>query len=187
VPEDTRGGAPNPSEPQDPPVDRLVAALYEDLERLARSKLRSERADHTLDTVALVNEAYLKLADHTRVEWRSRGHFLAVAAVSMRRILVDYAKARNADRRGGGKAVSVTLEPDVVAGPSAGVDRIDLLELENSLTRLEGFNPRGARVVQYRFFAGLTYEEIAEIMGLSVPTVRRSWAVARAWLASELG
>lgn len=166
-------------------VDRLMEALYDDLRRLAQGKLRGERPDHTLDTVALVNEAYLKLADHTRVEWRTRGHFLAMAAVAMRRILVDHAKARNAQRRGGGQAVHVTLEGEGVPG-RAGVDAVDLLALETSLTRLESFNPRGAKVVEYRFFAGLTHEEIAEVMGVSVPTVRRAWAVARAWLASEM-
>ncbi|HSG50446.1 MAG TPA: ECF-type sigma factor [Longimicrobiales bacterium] len=167
-------------------VDRLMASLHDDLSRLARSKLRSERPGHTLDTVALVNEAYLKMADHTRVEWKSRSHFLAMAAVSMRRILVDYAKARNAERRGGGQGAAETLEEGILAAAGPGLDLIDLLELENSLIRLEAFNPRGAKVVEFRFFAGLTYEEIADVMGVSVPTVRRSWAVARAWLANEL-
>lgn len=169
-----------------PHVDRLAALLYDDLRRLAHGKLRGERADHTLDTVALVNEAYLKLADHTRVEWKSRGHFLAMAAVSMRRVLLDYAKARGADRRGGRWAVQVTLEGDLIRDSWDGGEILDLLELENSLNRLEAFNPRGAKVVEYRFFGGLTHEEIAEVMGISVPTVRRSWAVARAWLAGEM-
>lgn len=168
------------------PVDRLTALLYDDLSRLAHGKLRQERRDHTLDTVALVNEAYLRMADHTRVEWQSRGHFMAVAALCMRRILVDHAKARKAERRGGGNAVHVTLEGDLVADEAGAMDAVDLLELEKSLTRLEGFNPRGARVVEYRFFAGMSHEEVAEVMGLSVPTVRRAWTVARAWLASEL-
>lgn len=169
-----------------PDVDRLSTLLYDDLRRLAHSKLRDERAGHTLDTVALANETYLKLADHTRVEWQSRGHFLAVAAVSMRRILMDYAKARNAQRRGGGEVSHVTLEPSALAKGAVGPGAIDLLQLEDSLNRLEAFNPRGAKVVEYRFFGGLTYEEIAEVMGVSVPTVRRSWAVARAWLANAL-
>ncbi|MDT8340237.1 MAG: ECF-type sigma factor [Longimicrobiales bacterium] len=174
--------------PGDPAgVERFVAVLYDDLSRLAHAKLRSERPDHTLDTVALVNEAYLKLADHTRVEWRSRSHFLAVAAISMRRILVDHAKAHNAERRGGGRAVLVTLDGQPIPVDGHGPDAVDLLELENSLNRLEAFNPRGARVVELGFFAGLTHEEIAEVLGVSVPTVRRSWAVARAWLAQELG
>lgn len=168
------------------PVDRLTALLYEDLRRIAHGRLSRERRGHTLDTVALVNEAYLRLADHTRVEWQSRGHFLAVAAVSMRRILLDYAKARRAQRRGGASAIQVTLEGDLLPDGSGGGDIVDLLALENSLTRLEAFNPRGAKVVEYRFFGGLTYDEIAEVMGLSVPTVRRSWTVARAWLAESL-
>ena len=170
-----------------PDVDRLTALLYDDLRRLAHGKLLGERGGHTLDTVALANETYLKLADHTRVEWQSRGHFLAVAAVSMRRILLDYAKARNAQRRGGGGAQHVTLELNDIAESGGDLDSIDLLELEDSLNRLATFNPRGAKVVEFRFFGGLTYEEIAEVMGVSVPTVRRSWAVARAWLANELG
>lgn len=170
-----------------PRIDHLTALLYEDLRRLAHGKLRGERAGHTLDTVALANETYLKLADHTRVEWQSRGHFLAVAAISMRRILMDYAKARNAQRRGGGDVSHVTLEPSALAHGASELGAIDLLELEDSLNRLEAFNPRGAKVVEYRFFGGLTYEEIAEVMGVSVPTVRRSWAVARAWLANALG
>ena len=177
----------DPLPPGDPRVDDLTALLYDDLRRLAHGKLRSERDDHTLDTVALANETYLKLADHTRVEWQSRGHFLAVAAVSMRRILMDYAKARNAQRRGGGAARHVTLEAAALAEESSGMEAVDLLELEDSLNRLEAFNPRGAKVVEYRFFGGLTHEEIAEVMGVSVPTVRRSWAVARAWLANTLG
>jgi RNA polymerase sigma factor (TIGR02999 family) len=186
IDDDEDGGMSTPPRGGPPGLDRLAALLYDDLRRLAHNKLLGERAGHTLDTVALANETYLKLADNTRVEWQSRGHFLAVAAVSMRRILVDYAKARNAQRRGGGRAQQVTLEPNALAGPDADVGVVDLLELEDSLNRLEAFNPRGAKVVQYRFFGGLTHEEIAEVMGVSVPTVRRSWAVARAWLAKEL-
>lgn len=185
---DPDGASPEPPQPRRPAVtDRLAGLLYEDLQRLAHGKLRGERAGHTLDTVALVNETYLKLADNDRTEWESRGHFLAVAAVSMRRILIDYAKARNAQRRGGPDARHVTLEADALSDGGSGQGVVDLLELENSLKRLEAFNPRGAKVVEYRFFAGLTHEEIAEVMGVSVPTVRRSWAVARAWLANELG
>lgn len=168
-------------------VDRILPEVYEQLSRLARSKLRAERADHTLDTSALVHEAYLKLSGETRVAWTSRAHFLAVAAVAMRRILIDYAKSRNAEKRGGAHVVHVTLDGSAVADGRRGIEPVDLLQLETSLTRLERFNPRGAAVVQYRFFAGLTYEEIAEVLGVSVPTVRRSWAVARAWLASEMG
>jgi RNA polymerase sigma factor (TIGR02999 family) len=168
-------------------ADRLLPQLYEQLRSLARSKLRSERADHTLDTSALVHEAYMKMSGETRIEWKSRSHFLALAAVAMRRILIDYAKSRNAEKRGGADVVHVTLDGSSVPDGGGGLEPVDLLQLENSLTRLAGFNPRGAAVVQYRFFAGLTNEEIAEVLGVSVPTVRRSWAVARAWLASEMG
>ncbi len=167
-------------------IPAVSAQLYEELRRLARSKLRAERSDHTLDTSALVSEAWVKLSGETRTEWKSRSHFLAAAAVAMRRILIDYAKGRNAVKRGGADVVHVTFEPGAVAGPSSGAEPVDLLQLETSLTRLAGFNPRGAAVVEYRFFAGLTHEEIAEVMGVSVPTVRRSWAVARAWLANDM-
>lgn len=165
---------------------RLLPQLYPQLRSLAHAKLRSERADHTLDTSALAHEAYMKLSGETRIEWQSRAHFLAMAAVAMRRILIDYAKGRNAAKRGGGDVVHVTLDGAAMADDRGSLEPVDLLHLENSLTRLEAFNPRGAAVVQYRFFAGLTNEEIAEVLGVSVPTVRRSWAVARAWLAREM-
>lgn len=167
-------------------AELLLSQLYPQLRRLAHAKLRSERPHHTLDTSALAHEAYLKLSGETRVEWQSRSHFLAMAAVAMRRILIDYAKGRNAAKRGGGQAVHVTLDGASIPEDRGTLEPVDLLQLESSLTRLEGFNPRGAAVVQYRFFAGLTNEEIAEILGVSVPTVRRSWAVARAWLAKEM-
>jgi len=133
-----------------------------------------------------VHEAYLKLSRETRVAWTSRAHFLAVAAVAMRRILIDYAKGRHAAKRGGADAVHVTLDRSAMSESDGGLELVDLVQLETSLTRLERFNPRGAAVVQYRFFAGLTYEEVAEVLGVSVPTVRRSWSVARAWLANEM-
>jgi len=169
-----------------PPIDRILPEVYDNLSRLARAKLRSERTDHTLDTSALVHEAYLKLSRETRVAWTSRAHFLAVAAVAMRRILIDYAKGRHAAKRGGADAVHVTLDRSAMSESDGGLELVDLVQLETSLTRLERFNPRGAAVVQYRFFAGLTYEEVAEVLGVSVPTVRRSWSVARAWLANEM-
>jgi RNA polymerase sigma factor (TIGR02999 family) len=167
-------------------MDRLLPVVYEQLSSLAHAKLRSERADHTLDTSALVHEAYLKMSGETRIQWKSRSHFLALAAIAMRRILIDYAKSRNAEKRGGGEVVHITLDGSAVSDVDGGLTPVDLLQLETSLTKLAGFNPRGAAVVQYRFFAGLTNEEIADVMGVSVPTVRRSWAVARAWLAREM-
>lgn len=172
--------------PDNGSVPAVTLQLYDELRRLARSKLRTERSDHTLDTSALVSEAWVKLSGETRVEWKSRSHFMAAAAVAMRRILIDYAKGRHAAKRGGPDAVHVTFQPGAVAAQPTGAEPVDLLQLETSLNRLAGFNPRGAAVVEYRFFAGLTHEEIAEVMGVSVPTVRRSWAVARAWLANEM-
>ena len=179
----TQGGGPDFAAAS---VDAVTAELYDELRRLAHSKLRAERPDHTLDTSALVSEAYVKLSGETRVAWKSRSHFLAAAAVAMRRILIDYAKGRNAAKRGGGDAVHVTLDAGAVPARPSTAEPIDLLQLESSLTRLATFNPRGAAVVEYRFFAGLTHEEVAEVMGVSVPTVRRSWAVARAWLANDM-
>lgn len=168
------------------PVEQLLPLLYDQLRRLARAKLRSERPDHTLDTGALVHEAYLRMSDQTRVEWKSRSHFLALAAVAMRRILVDHAKGRSRQKRGSGDVVFVTLDAAAVAADAGRPEPVDLLQLDRALEELAAFNPRGADVVQYRFFAGLTYEEIAEVMGVSVPTVRRSWSVARAWLATSM-
>jgi RNA polymerase sigma factor (TIGR02999 family) len=184
--EDVRPLLAHAIESRHPSVDEVLPELYDELNRLAHARLRGERADHTLDTSALVHETYLKLAGGGTVEWSSRAHFLAIAAIAMRRILIDHAKRRNADRRGGGAVVHVTLEGDALAGRAPGLGPVDLLQLETSLTRLAAFNPRGAEVVQYRFFAGLSHEEIAEVMGLSVPTVRRSWSVAKAWLADEM-
>lgn len=180
-PVDRSGPAPVPNS-----VDAVIPHLYDELRRLAHAKLRAERSDHTLDTIALLHEAYVRVSNETQVVWRSRSHFLAVAALQMRRVLLDYAKRRNAEKRGGGRSESVTLDPALIADDRSGLTMLDLIQLDASLTRLEDFNPRGAAVVQYRFFAGLTHEEIAEILGVSVPTVRRSWTVARAWLAKEM-
>ena len=163
-------------------MDRLVSLVYDELHALAHRKLAFEQPGHTLQTTALVHEAYLKLVDQTRVDWQNRTHFFAVAALAMRRILVNHAEGRQAAKRGGALA-PLELEEShaVVAVPD---DRI--LALDEALTRLAQFNERGARVVEYRFFGGLGYDEIAAIMGLSAITVRRSWETARAWLKREL-
>ena len=163
-------------------MDRLVSLVYDELHALAHRKLAFEQPGHTLQTTALVHEAYLKLVDQTRVDWQNRTHFFAVAALAMRRILVNHAEGRQAAKRGGALA-PLELEEShaVVAVPD---DRI--LALDEALTRLAQFNERGARVVEYRFFGGLGYDESAAIMGLSAITVRRSWETARAWLKREL-
>jgi RNA polymerase sigma factor (TIGR02999 family) len=164
-------------------MDRLVSLVYDELHALAHRKLTFEQPGHTLQTTALVHEAYLKLVDQTRVDWQNRTHFFAVAALAMRRILVNHAEGRRAAKRGG---AVVPLElAEAQAAPSAAPDD-RILALDEALTRLAQFNERGARVVEYRFFGGLGYDEIATIMGLSAITVRRAWETARAWLKREL-
>ena len=167
-------------------LNRLMPLVYDELKEVAHRQLRRERSDHTLNTTALVNEAYIKLADQ-KAPWQNRAHFYAIAAQSMRRILVHYAEKRNAEKRGGG-AVAASIERELL-DISDGLDasRLDLvLSIDNALKKLEEFNERGARVVEYKFFGGLTHEEISEVMGISVITVRRSWATAQAWLRREI-
>ncbi|MDX1532262.1 MAG: sigma-70 family RNA polymerase sigma factor [Rhodothermales bacterium] len=163
-------------------VDAVLPRVYDELHALAHRQLRSERAGHTLNTTALVHEAYLKLVDQTRVEWQNRAHFFAIAATAMRRILINYAHRRKAQKRGGGVA-AVTLDEEAQGLPT----RIeDLLALDQALDRLAAQSERQARVVELRFFAGLKEEEIAEALGVSAPTVRRDWRFARTWLSREL-
>jgi RNA polymerase sigma factor (TIGR02999 family) len=165
-------------------VDQIVPLVYDELRALAHNKLRYERANHTLNTTALVHEAYERLVNQREVQWQSRAHFFAIAAQSMRRVLVNYAVKRNAQKRGGG-VTPLSFEEDW--GPAVeATDVYDVLAIDGALRRLAAFNERGARVVEYRFFGGLTYEEIAEVMGVSVSTVRRAWATAKAWLHREL-
>ena len=164
-------------------LNDLFPLVYDELRRIAHQRLRRERPGHTLSTTALVHEAYLKLAEQKRVEWQSRAHFYAVASHAMRRILVNYAEARRAGKRGGG-AEHVPLEEALVALDDAQLD--ELLAIDEALDRLKAFNPRGAEVVVHRFFGGLGHEDIAEALGVSVVTVRRSWTVAKAWLRKEL-
>lgn len=169
--------------------DQLVPLVYAELNRIAHLRLRRERDGHTLDTGALVHEAWVRLQDQTRTVWRSREHFLAVASEAMRRILVDYAKARGAARRGGGQFHVPIERADSIADPSAfGEERSDvLLALDDALSRLAAFNAVGARVVQYRYFGGLDNAEIASVLQTSERSVRRTWVLAKAWLRRELG
>jgi RNA polymerase sigma factor (TIGR02999 family) len=159
-------------------LDQLVPLVNAELRRLARGYMRRERQGHTLQTTALVNEAYLKLVEQRRVRWQNRAHFLAIAAQQMRRILVDHARKRQYQKRGGG-ALQVTLgEAEGLA-----VERApDLVALDEALAALAEFDPRRARVVELKFFGGLTTEEAAEALGVSTTTVERDWTVARAWL-----
>jgi RNA polymerase sigma factor (TIGR02999 family) len=164
-------------------LNRLLPIVYEELRRIAHSRLRFERADHTLSTTALVHEAYLKLVDQSRVQWQNRAHFFAIASRAMRRVLMDYADMRRAAKRGGSDR-KVPLEDAALILSGETID--ELLALDQALNRLAQFNARGAEVVAYRFFAGLSYEEIAEVMGTSPMTVRRAWTAARSWLHREL-
>lgn len=163
-------------------VDVLFPVLYDELRRLAEHRLNHERRDHTLSPTALVHEAYLKLIDQTRTDWENRAHFFGIAALAMRRILINYARDRSAEKRGGGVEVVTLLEGDIARETSPR----DLLTLDAALERLSAVSERAARVVTMRFFAGLTQEEIAEALGVAVPTVQRDWQTARAWLSREL-
>jgi RNA polymerase sigma-70 factor (ECF subfamily) len=159
----------------------LMEAVYGELRQLARGYLRRERAEHTLPPTALVHEAYLKLIDQKRVRWQNRAHFFAIAAQQMRRILVDHARAHRAAKRGGGATIPLT-GVDVADGQS----QLDLLELETALEKLAALDPRQSRLVELRFFGGLTVEETATVLGIAAITVKRDWALARAWLFREL-
>jgi RNA polymerase sigma factor (TIGR02999 family) len=163
-------------------MDQLLPYVYDELRRIARRALRWESPDHTLGTTALVHEAYLKLVDQTRVGWRDRAHFYAVAALAMRRILVDYARRHRRTKRGGGQR-PVSLDEGAV---SLDERAENLVALDEALTRLSELNPRLSRIVECRFFGGLTEEEIAEALGVTARTVKRDWAKARGWLYQEL-
>jgi RNA polymerase sigma factor (TIGR02999 family) len=164
-------------------ADRLFPLVYEELRRIAHRQLRRERTGHTLGTTALVNEAYLKLVDITRVEWRDRMHFLSMAARAMRRILVDYARQHCAERRGGGVA---PLALDAGSKISVEAQADELLALDEALTRLGELSPRLVQVVEFRFFAGMSEEETAGALSLTTRTVRRDWVKARGWLRQAL-
>jgi RNA polymerase sigma factor (TIGR02999 family) len=162
--------------------ERLVPIVYRELHRIARRHMAGERPGHTLQTSALVNEAYLRLVDIRQVQWQDRVHFFSLSAQLMRRILVDFARRRQYLKRGGG-AVSVTLH-DELAVSQAQTD--DLVAIDDALKALEAFDPRKARVVELRFFGGLSVEETAETLKVSADTVVRDWKLAKAWLQREL-
>lgn len=163
--------------------EQLIESVYRELRRLAGGLLNGERRDHTLQPTALVHEAYQKLIDQRRVQWQNRAHFFAVAARIMRRILVDHARARRALRRGG-RDVCVPLTDDAAAIEPADVD---LISLDDALSELAALDPDMARIVELRYFGGLTVEESAEAAGVSRATVHRDWNMARAWLRQRLG
>jgi RNA polymerase sigma-70 factor (ECF subfamily) len=165
-----------------PAKSRLMELVYSDLLRLARYYMARERRDHTLQPSALVNEAYMRLTGGAAVDWRNRAHFFAMAAKSMRRILVDYARERKASKRGGDQQ-----KVDLQTLPMLNEVRLEeVVDVDEALTRLAGWDERQSRIVEMRFFGGLTEEEIADLLDVSVRTVKREWSLARAWLFKEL-
>jgi RNA polymerase sigma factor (TIGR02999 family) len=159
-------------------LERLTPLVYDELHRVASRQLRRERADHTLQTTALVHEAYLRLIDQKRVRWRDSAHFAALAAQMMRRILIDHARKSRYAKRGGG-AAKVSLDDAPEIGVSS---EPDVLAVDEALVELTEVEPELARIVELRYFGGLNGEQIAEVLGVSVPTVTRRWRMARAWL-----
>ncbi|MCW5960904.1 MAG: sigma-70 family RNA polymerase sigma factor [Pyrinomonadaceae bacterium] len=163
--------------------DELFPFVYNELRRRASAYLRSERGGHTLQTTALVHEAYLKLSGKSEVEFEDRDHFFAIAATAMRRILVDHARSKKREKRGGSEN-SVSL--DDAAGAAAAERSIDLIALDDALTRLSSFDQRQAAVVEMKYFGGMTNDETANALGISNATVRRDWDLAKAWLFQQL-
>jgi RNA polymerase sigma factor (TIGR02999 family) len=159
-------------------LEELMPLVYDELRRLAHHYLRRERADHTLQSTALVHEAYLRLAGQNAPQWQNRAHFFGIAAHIMRQILVEYARGRNADKRGG-SALTLTLDEAVAI--SQGTD-VDVVALDKALSELSDLDAQQGRIVELRFFAGLTIEDTSEVLGISPATVKRDWVTARAWL-----
>jgi RNA polymerase sigma factor (TIGR02999 family) len=166
----------------DAALAELTPLVYEELRQLAHCQMGAERPDHTLQTTALVNEAYLRLADQTNLRWQNRAHFFAVAARAMRRILVSYARSQQAQKRGGG-ALKMELDEIALVSPEESKEIVDLHE---ALERLATLDSRKAQVVELKYFGGLNYDEMAEVLKISPVTVRRDWKFARAWLYKEL-
>jgi len=163
-------------------LEKLVPQVYQELRRLARRQMRGEHPDHTLQTTALINEAYLRLVDLRNIQWQNRAHFFALCARLMRRILVDFARSRHYAKRGGG-AQPVSLEESLVVSPAHSTD---LVAVDDALKALTKVDARKAQVVELRFFGGLTVEETAKVLKVSPETVQRDWKLAKAWLLREL-
>ena len=166
----------------DSALGELTPLVYEELRRLAHHFMEGQRPDHTLQTTALVDEAYLRLADQTNPNWQNRAHFFAVAARAMRQILVNYAKSSRAQKRGGG-ALMVELDQAAIVSPEQSKE---IIYLHEALERLGTLDSRKARVVELKYFGGLNHDEIAEVLKVSTVTVRRDWVFAKAWLYDEL-
>lgn len=163
--------------------DKLMPLIYEELRKLAKRYMKRERIDHTLQTTALVNEAYLRLVDQNEIDWQSRAHFYAVASQVMRHLLVDYARSRNYAKRGGG-ARQITLDETAVVSRERDSN---LIALDEALNRLAAIDPRKSRIVELRYFGGMSVEETGEVLAVSAITVKREWLKAKAWLYRELG
>ena len=163
-------------------LDELMPQVYDELRRLANYYLRQERPDHTLQATALVHEAYLRLVGEDEIDWQDRAHFFGIAAVRMRQILVEHARSRQAAKRGGGEYRLSLGEADLLAERRD----VNLLALDDALERLEALDPQKSRIVELRYFGGLTIEETSEALRISPSTVKRDWSMARAWLRSEI-
>jgi RNA polymerase sigma-70 factor (ECF subfamily) len=166
-------------------LDRLMPVVYDELHLIASRHLARERRERTLQTTALVNEAYMKLVDQRNVDWQNRAHFFGLAARLMRRIVLDDARRRRRDKRGG-DVVRVSLDDVQIPAPPAGLNDADVLELDRALTELEGLDADQGRIVELRYYGGLTIEETAAVMGVSSATIKRDWAMAKAWLYRAL-
>jgi len=166
-------------------LDQLIALVHDELSVLASRQLAREWRHNRMQTTAVVNEAYVRLFDQRDVDWKNRGHFFAIAAQAMRRILVDHARREQRDKRGG-SSVHVALDAAAAVAQDSPVDAVDTLALDRALGKLEQFDPDQARIVELRFFGGLTVEETAASLGVSPATVKREWAVAKGWLHREL-
>ena len=166
-------------------LDRLMPLVYDELHLIATRHLARERRERTLQTTALVNEAYMKLVAQRKVDWQNRSHFFALAARLMRRIILDDARRRQREKRGG-DAVLVPIDDVEISTPSRAVDAVDVLELDRALTDLEAIDADQSRIVELRFYGGLTIEETAEVMGVSIATIKREWAMAKGWLFRAL-
>lgn len=164
-------------------LDQLLPYVYDELRRQASRYLRRERPDHTLQATALIHEAYFKLIDQREVQWQNRAQFFGIAAQAMRRILVDHARTRKREKRGGD---GVKLQLDDAVNVSDKERSLDLVALDEALDRLAGFDERQARVVELRYFSGMTEEDTAHVLGVSPATVRRDWSLAKAWLHRQL-
>lgn len=164
-------------------LDELMPLVYEELRRQASRYLRKERANHTLQTTALIHEAYLKLCGLDQIEWQNRNHFFAIASTAMRRILVDYARERHREKRGG---IAENLPLDEAFQIHSNEKSVDLIALDEALSRLAKLDKRQAKVVELRYFSGLSIDETAEILKVSNATVRLDWNLAKAWLKQEI-